>query len=159
MARISANQLRWLAEAADGIRGSSAVMVERANGDIDVISEAKRTASDKVLVELETGLRGPGIDGSALVRVFVDGRTLDPAAGLTERVDALFVTQSAIQKFLLPYYMRFMSAAQVQALENRLFNDARVKAAVHIPPSSTGGFRVGCVCTEAGRDEPFVSFS
>jgi hypothetical protein len=33
--------------------------------------------------------------------------------------------------------MRFRSGAQVQALENKLFNDAAVAAAIHIPPSIT----------------------
>lgn len=144
MLKIDANQLRWLAEAADGIRDEPAALVRRADGSLDVVRDSERTARDTVVLELETASRGPGVDGSAEVRIFWNGRIYDPKVrlpdGRKERVDALFVTQSAIQKFLLPYYMRFRSGAEVQAVENKLFNDRHVKAAIHIPPSHAGGF-------------------
>lgn len=160
MAKINANRLRWLAESADGKRDVPRLLVERENGDVDVIDVAERKSSDKVLLELETDSRGPGVDGSALIRVSVDGRIFDPSSGQQDRADALFVTQSAIEKFLLPYYMRFKSAAKVQALENMLYNDPTIRAAIHIPPSHPFGVsRTGCICMEPGREEPFLKIN
>ena len=68
--------------------------------------------------------------------------------------DALFLSQAAVEKFLLPYYMRFKSGAEVQALENMLFNDHDVVAAYHVPASITHAVsRVGGVKPTPGSDE------
>ena len=162
MITIDANQLRWLAEAADGKRGVPLVLAILESGKVDVIETAKVKSSDKVLLALETPSRGPGVQGDARVRVFWNDRIYDPSRHLAAP-DALFVTQSAIQKFLLPYYMRFKSGAQVQAIENKLFNTAHVKAAIHIPPSNEHPFspfgRVGCICPTEGSDELIVDLT
>ena len=119
-----------------------------------VVKEEK-VGNRQRLAEVVTASRGPGVPGTAKIRVFWNGHVY---GGIEfEDADALFVTQSAIEKFLLPYYMRFKSGAQVQALENMLFNDRAVVAAYHIRPSVPKAFpeppTIGCVKPKAGSDE------
>jgi len=133
---ITANQLRLLAEKADGTRDTPVFLVSDGK-NLDVVEQGK-VGDREVLLEVDTKSRGPGVIGDAKVRIFWKGHTY--GGGALDDADALFVTQSAIEKFLLPYYMRLSSGAQVQALENKLFNDKTVAAAFHIPPSVTKKF-------------------
>jgi len=125
-----------LAEKADGTR-DTAVFVVSDGEKLDVVPESE-IGSRKVLFEVDTKSRGPGVAGDAKARILWKGNVY--GGGDLDKADALFVTQSAIEKFLLPYYIRLGSGAQVQALENRLFNDRTVAAAFHIPPSITFRF-------------------
>lgn len=137
MLKLSANELRFLAEKADGIRNGTAYLIEEEPGKPDVVP--KHLLGDrKPIIELYTPVRGPGVDHPVKIRLLSQGEIT--GAGALDEADAVFTTQSAVEKFLLPYYMRFWSAAKVGALENELFNDAGVIAAFHIPPSITEGF-------------------
>lgn len=134
--KLSANQLRFLAEKADGMRARPlSLVIDRNIVDVVPTDEVK---GKTVILDLETPSKGPGVTADAKVQVLWNGKTIGPGTKLVE-ADALFVTQSAIEKFLLPYYMRFKSAAEVQAMENSLFNKKNIIAAIHIPPSITYG--------------------
>jgi hypothetical protein len=89
------------------------------------------------LLYIDTKSRGPGIPENpkdrAKARILCNGKIYDD--DLLDEADTLFLSQSSVEKFLLPYYMRFKSAAEVQAIENMLFNKKGVMAALHIPPS------------------------
>jgi hypothetical protein len=130
---LCANQLRYLAEKADGWRDTPLSLVVT-DGRIDVIP-TKDISRETQLFTLDTPSRGPGIDGSAKARIFWHGDVYGGPDTDLEKADAVFLTQSAVEKFLLPYYMRFKSGAAVQGLENTLFNHDSVAAVFHIPPS------------------------
>ena len=152
--KLTANELRFLGETADGNRDVPQFLVVDDENKLAVVKEEK-VGNRQRLAEVVTASRGPGVPGTAKIRVFWNGHVY---GGIEfEDADALFVTQSAIEKFLLPYYMRFKSGAQVQALENMLFNDRAVVAAYHIRPSVPKAFpeppTIGCVKPKAGSDE------
>ena len=133
---ITANDLRWLAEKADGLREQHLALVTNDDGKLDVIKRDQLKPGQPVILDVETPDEGPGIPGDAKIRI--EHRGVMYGAGTTlDQADAVFVTQSAVEKFVLPYYMRFKSGAQVQALQNMLFRDPLVICAPHIPPSLT----------------------
>ena len=70
-----------------------------------------------------------------------------------------FLSQTAVEKFLLPYYTRFKSPAEIQALENGLFNNAKVIAVFHIPGSITKPvIAVGSIEPDEGTDTVTAQF-
>jgi len=148
---LNANQLRYLAEKADGLRDRPLALVIDGQGRVDVVPEAE-AGQDTVLLKLATEPRGPGVAGTAKIHLRWNDRTYGGPSSKLDAADAVFVTQSAIEKFLLPYYMRFKSGAQVQALENTLYNDAGVAAAIHIPPSITTAFPQVCAVSLSAPD-------
>jgi hypothetical protein len=129
--KLTANELRFLGETADGNRDVKQFLV--ADDSKLAVVKQEEIGNRQVLAEVVTASKGPGVVGDAKIRVYWKGRVY--GGEQFEKADALFVTQSAIEKFLLPYYMRFKSGAQVQAVENMLFNDPGVVAAYHIRPS------------------------
>lgn len=137
MKKLSANGLRFLAEKADGIRNQTAYLVVAKDGTPDVVAKDDFNGRTPIL-EIETPLKGSGITAAVDIRLLYDGVILGGEHDL-DKADAVFVTQSAIEKFCLPYYMRFMTAAEVDKLQNDLYNDDFI-AAYHIHPSITEGF-------------------
>ncbi|MDB4870731.1 MAG: hypothetical protein JWL97_1735 [Gemmatimonadales bacterium] len=133
---LSANDLRWLAEKADGLRGQPLFLVEDPKKVVDVVSQEELNGREPLLY-IDTRSRGPGIpenpNDRAKARILCNGKIYNDA--LLDEADTLFLSQSSVEKFLLPYYMRFKSGAEVQAIENMLFNKEGVMAALHIPPS------------------------
>jgi hypothetical protein len=136
---LTANDLRLAAERADGFRGTRMAVVE-VGGLIDVVplEEALKKALT-VLLEVMTPLEGPGIPGTTKIRLVSEGKIYpdpeDPEPTPLAIADAAFVTQSAVGKFLLPYYIHTRTGAQVQQLHDLLFNSDDVIAAIHIPPT------------------------
>src|SRR5258706_10822919 len=148
---LSANELRYLAEKADGLRTQDLSLIIDGN-TVDVVA-TKDVGARKVLLNLKTPSRGPGVPGDAKIEIHWRGKTYGGPDSALDKADAVFVTQSSIEKFLLPYYMRFKSAAAVQALENSLFNDRNVAAALHIPPSIALKFPGQALQAGPGKDE------
>ncbi len=150
---FSTNDLRFAAEGADSIRDEPAMLVVR-DEKLLAIRTADLEPTDRPILDLRTASRGPGIPGDAKARIVWRGRSYGDKIPEFEKADALFLTQTAVQKFLLPYYMRFKSGAAVQALENKLFNDREVVAAFHIPGSITFGIsQVMTFKPQEGSDE------
>ena len=154
MPKLTANELRFLGETADGNRNVRQFLVVADDNKLAVVKQ-EELGDRQPVAEVVTASRGPGVPGTAKVRVFWKGRVYGGKE--FEEADALFVTQSAVEKFLLPYYMRFKSGAQVQAVENMLFNDPAVVAAYHIRPSVPKAFpeppTIGCIRPKPDSDE------
>lgn len=135
---LSANDLRWLGEKADGLRGVPLYLVVDEKQGLDVVEE-KDLKGRESIIEIRTKSRGPGIPENpelrAKPRIWYKNKLYSDRD--LEQADAVFFSQSAVEKFLLPYYMRFKSGAEVQGMENKLFNNEGVIAAIHIPPSFT----------------------
>lgn len=134
---VNANALRRAAEKADGLRGKTLALVVDEKGLPDVIEleEAEKNHRE-VLLKLETSNIGQGLPGTAKIRVVNDNQTYGEGT-ILRTADAVFTSQSAVEKFVLPYYMRFKSADDIKKLQETLFLDEHVFAAAHIPPSST----------------------
>ena len=134
--KITANDLRFAGEEADSIRGEPAYLVVNEKGKPHVVSHSE-LGNRKPLLELFTEPRGDGMKADVKVQFIVNGKPFTKPIPHLDQADAVFMTQSAVAKFILPYYMRFKTGNQVGALENSLFNPKDVIAAFHIPGSLT----------------------
>ena len=135
---VTANQLRWLGEEADGKRDKDCVVVWRGTGDKEKLGIAERgkLGADERLVgsvDVRTDLEGPGLLGDATIQLLYNGQVIDVTGA-----DAIFITQSAFGKFVIPYYTRFKSPAQIAAMKHNYFADDYIGVA-HFPPSIPQG--------------------
>src|SRR2546423_55503 len=107
---VNANDLRFSAEGADAISDEVAVLVVTPDGTIDTVRESKIGDNQRPVLRIRTNFQGPGVVGNAKARILVGGKIYGAKTKHLDDADALFLTQSAIEKFVLPYYMRFKSA-------------------------------------------------
>lgn len=157
--RFTANELRFAAEGADSLRDEVVQLVLRRDGSLLAARAAERLATDRVLFEMFTPSHGPGIPGDAKVEILWRSKRYGATIPDFDKADAVFLTQTAVEKFLLPYYTRFKSPAEIQALENGLFNNAKVIAAFHIPGSITKpAIAVGSIEPDEGSDTVTAQF-
>jgi len=122
-----------IAEAVDGVRDTKAYVVWGRTGP-EVRTQLE--PGDDVMVECET-------DNAVKRRARLAAITLDPAvtdgAGrpvtdIATRYDAMFWSESAVEKFVLPYYMRYRTPAEVGRIRGA-FDHPSIYAMVH-PPAS-----------------------
>jgi hypothetical protein len=132
--KITANDLRFAGEEADAIRGEAAFLVVDGKGKPHAVS-ASELGGRTPLLELFTEPRGEGMQADVKAQFIVKGKPYTKAIPHFDQADSVFLTQSAVAKFILPYYMRFKTGNEVGALENSLFNPKEVIAAFHIPGS------------------------
>jgi hypothetical protein len=141
---LSANELRRLAEAVDGIRDRKAYVVWGADGP-EV--KTRVSATDDVMAECETTnvVRGRSrFDSISIDPPLVD-RGGKRVSDVASRCDALFWSEPAVEKFVLPYYLRFRTPRQVDTIRD-LFDQPSVYAIMHLPLS-------GCVFLASTRTE------
>ncbi|MGI9091259.1 MAG: hypothetical protein ACR2GG_09165 [Gemmatimonadaceae bacterium] len=132
---LTANQLRRLAEKVDGMRDQT-VYVVWVDGKPRVKSELEQ--GDELIFTCETKNRVPqrpkfksiALDPPVLN---ADGTVITDVA---ERFDAMFWSEAAVEKFVLPYYSRFKTADEINRLQ-RVFNQPSVYALVHMPDTSS----------------------
>lgn len=139
---LSANELRRLAEAVDGVRDRSAYIVWGANGPVVKTSVGQ---SDDVMAECETsnvvGNR-PKFTSITIDPPLVDDRGT-PVTDFASRYDAMFWSEAAVEKFVLPYYLRFRTPKQVDEIRT-LFNHPSVYSILHLPLTD-------CIFTSTAR--------
>lgn len=143
--------LRRLAEKADGLRDQDLALVQRADGQLDVIP-IDLVGEGQVLYRLRTPSRYPADQRPQFELVLTPpppGAPFDARA----RYDALFWSESAVEKFLLPYYHRVRTPEQVLELARAFRDNPNVYAVGHVPPTeydllSTDG-QVQLLATEA----------
>ena len=143
---VNANQLRLAAEKADGYRGTPMALVEEDGSIVVMKAEEAKQKGLAPLLEVMTPLEGPGIRGDAAIKLLWHNEMYpDPDRAPTPltTADAVFVSQSAVGKFVLPYYIRYRSGAAVQELQDELFKSESVIAAVHIPPTDPYAIKAG----------------
>jgi hypothetical protein len=134
--KITANDLRFAGEEADSIRGEAAFLIVDDKGKPHAV--AKSDLGERTpLLELFTEPRGEGMQANVKAQFVLNGKPYTKEIPHFDLADSVFLTQSAVAKFILPYYMRFKTGNQVGALENSLFNPKDVIAAFHIPGSLT----------------------
>lgn len=131
---LTADDLRWLGESADGERDKDCTVVWIGN-NLKVV-QTRNVGSNKPLgVDVKTPSRGLGMRGGLKVSITFEK---DEPIGLDAKVDAIFLTQSAVEKFVLPYYMRMQRPEWVAKTRDALFKKDIV-AVLHRSPSSSKG--------------------
>ena len=138
---LNANELRRLAEWADGMRGRRLKLAIK-NGEVVLVEQGE---PGDPLLYLNTDLEGGGCGGTGKIQIHWHKAPGEPerdgdSGCRVDDADAVFVSQSAIEKFVLPYYLRFKSPSEVQSIKEHLFNDKRVIAVIHFPPSVWSAF-------------------
>lgn len=141
---ISSNDLDWLAEAANGMQGKPLTVYLDPEGKHVGIAETSRgvPAGAEPLFEVQD----PGTKMLPPDRVTLtyttdrrDGaRKQETHELLAEHPDsdALFWTASAIEKFVLPYYVaqRLLTGEELQAIVND-YKEGNISAILHVQPS------------------------
>jgi hypothetical protein len=134
--------LRWLGEEADGQRDKDLALVWR--DDKLALASAGEADFKNGFLDVRTDLEGDhGMRGGGVIEITYNGEALPVG-----NADAAFFTQSAVEKFVLPYYTRMKTPAEIQAIKNKLFANGIV-VALHDPPSITRG-----IGQPRGPDDP-----
>ena len=133
--QLTANDLRRLAEAVDGVRDETAYVVW---GESGPEVRTQRPASDEVVFECMTSNAEPDRAKIGTITlhppvIASDGTPLTDFAG---RFDAMFWSEAAVEKFMIPYYIRFSSPGQIARMRSA-FNQERVVASIHMPDSTS----------------------
>ena len=97
---IEANELRRLAETADGLRNQDRVLVKRADVHM-VVAASDVLGTDTRLIELRTNDEVAPQRPAFGIELTISG---GPSTGLGSRNDSLFWSLSAVDKFMIPYY-------------------------------------------------------
>lgn len=125
--------LRRLAEKADGLRDQDLALVQRADGTLDVVP-VDEVGTQPVLYQLRTPSQHPADQRPKFELVLTPpppGVPFDARA----RYDALFWTESAVEKFLLPYYQRVLTPEELLELARAFRDNPNVYAVGHWPPT------------------------
>ena len=123
MTRMNANDLRRVAEHADGFRGQvlrlDEYLVDEYDSDLKLKVE-KGYKGQHAHVEVETPDIGRSFRPLDFVAVFVNKELkhvfTSPKDPTVDDVDSLFWTQAAAQKFLIPYYAGFSNRHEMEVL-------------------------------------------
>ncbi len=137
-----ANHLRKIAERADGTRGKDQYLVVRGE-EVELVDE-KPDGSNEKFATIHTKYSGDGMRKSPQLKA--DGKATP------EKADALFASQSAVEKFLVPYYARTRTPKELQNLVDELFKAGRT-VAFHMPGSDVGGALVESIPGLYAMDE------
>lgn len=129
---ITANDLRALAEAADGTRNADVWIVpdDDATGFKIVASEAKPANAIALRIRTEDDGKKATLGLTSKFNLSIEGfptKTLDDC-------DAIFTSCSALEKFVIPYYVRMRTPEACQRIIDR-FTDPLTLAALHLPDS------------------------
>jgi len=119
-----ANHLRKIAERADGTREKDQYLVVR-DGELELVDD-KPDGSNEKFATVHTKYSGAGMRKNP--RLSAAGKPTP------ENADALFASQSAVEKFLVPYYARTRTPKALQNLVDDLFKAGKT-VAFHMPGS------------------------
>jgi hypothetical protein len=146
---LTANQLRALAEKADGYRNEQLSVVLRQNGSgttVEVVKGSEKLATDKELFGLGTN------DNSLLAPAGTSIIVKTPNGFQKECVgigDALFWSRAAVEKFVLPYYAGFKTPEELQAMMDAI-SAPDIIVAIHAQPSNIEGISSTGAIVELG---------
>ncbi len=145
---IPGNVLLRLSEKADGRRGIAQTIVRIRRGDsveYDVLTaaeiDARRVAGDSVeeLIPVEARhivSSRREREGETIVTITTPGKGARTRSYKASEVDAVFLSESAVQKFVLPYYARSFDIPQYEELLKRYYSPTEVAwGIIHYPPS------------------------
>lgn len=143
---VPAHVLRLLAEKADGRRGVDQSIVrvgEGSNAEYDVLTaaeiDARRAKGEKIepliaVAATYQNTRRAERERETVVTIKVPGAKLRTYNA--SEVDALFLTEAAVEKFVLPYYARTLPRNEYDALIKRYYSEDQIAwALIHYPTS------------------------
>lgn len=145
---LTASELRRLAEAADGIRDQTAYVVWGTNGP-EVKTRLEK--GDELIVECETSSEvkaRPVFKSIALDPPIVDSEG-NPVTHVEAKYDAMFWSEAAVEKFVIPYYARFMTPDDLVRIMTA-FNHPASIAMIH-PPLSDAQFVTSLRTSRTGK--------
>lgn len=128
---ITAGELRRLAETADGARSRDLVLIWDCDTKSYAIVASELAGANPKLLDIKTTERVPARTRVNGVQIHVNG--LEPNT-LTPEYDALFWSESSVEKFVIPYYSRMLEQADMIELW-KAHLDEKVYAFGHVWPS------------------------
>lgn len=126
---LTSNELRRLAEAADGYRNQTLCLVDTGQRFEVIPKSDVDTRSLKPLLEVNTPVDGPNLQGASYKVIYKGKEYHHP------NVDAVFLSQSAVEKFVFPYYARFLAPAALDRMRTEFYATPGVFAVVHEFPT------------------------
>lgn len=141
LVQLNATDLAWLAETADGTREKEFTLVRDKEGKAALRTELQ--SGDKpvtgVKVKTEPSLQKPGTRRIPVLEVTLRPENCQPIAVETDDgADAVFWTDSAIEKFLYPYYhAQRLWDEDLSRLREAFRRDERAVAILHKAPSTS----------------------
>ena len=150
---LTASELRKLAEAADGIRDQPAYVVWGPNGP-----EVKTTLAknDELIVECDT--KSDVKSRPAFKSITIDPPLVDRnghrISHVERKYDAMFWSEAAVEKFVIPYYARFTTAHHIARIMTA-FNHPATMAIIH-PPLSEIQFITSTPSTSGQQDSAHI---
>jgi hypothetical protein len=128
--RVDSRQISWWAESADGARDKELALVLTASGEYIVKEEEP---GDHVVLRMYTPSTTP--DRMKPVEITFQAPGCEKVR-IDEVADAIFWTESAVDKFLFPYYasQRLLTDEEMRRFKES-FRDERVVAIWHQAPS------------------------
>lgn len=133
--RLTANELRRLAEAADGMRGGVCELAFDGPGRARIRQlkpeEVGQVPAGAILVETAKKARNRQVPVSAVLNV-AEGQNPEPLRG--DKYDLVLWGEAAAEKFLVPYYVRFYNDDEMAKLRAAIADDD-VLAIAHIYPT------------------------
>lgn len=146
---LTANELRKLAEAADGIRDKTAYVVW--SGDEPQV-KTKLDDGDELIVECET--RNDAKGRAAFKSIVLDPPLIDADGNaiknIADKYDAMFWSEAAVEKFVIPYYARFKSPQDLTRILDA-FNHPTTMAMIH-PPASNIQYMLSKRSAKSGKE-------
>lgn len=120
---LNARALAWIAEGADGRRDEPLVLFQNQKGNLQ-LERAGTVPEDQVILELFTKSRKQQERTPRALEIPTDW-------------DAVFLSESAVEKFVFPYYtaQRLLTAAELNRLKTAFYTREDVVGIVHKPPS------------------------
>lgn len=145
---IPADLLRRLGEKADGRRGELQAIVRIGTGDAakyDVLTnaeiDARRTAGEQVdiLITVDSARRGArnhSREGDTIITITTPNKGAKTRTYKASEVDAVFLSESAVEKFALPYYAGRLTVNEYNELIKRYYDSPEPSwGIIHYPPS------------------------
>jgi hypothetical protein len=135
--QLTATDLAWLAETADGNRSVDFVLVRDANGKAQLRAKDSMQEGDEVPAEIKVRTEQTLPDRTKVVQVTcqAEGHDLEPLLS-ADAWDAVFWTESSVEKFLYPYYRsQRLWDSRMDALQARYNSDPEAVAIAHRAPS------------------------
>jgi len=127
---VTAHQLRVLAEQLDGTRGVTLCVVPGEDGNLQC---AENTQENRNRAILMVNTPNVATRTTPIQRIDITPPPSgDMASKLATEFDALFWSQSAVEKFLVPYYARILPLDEVKRL-SVTFEQPDVYAIAHYP--------------------------
>jgi hypothetical protein len=133
-------------------------MVIDEGDNIDVVEESE-IGSRHPLIDLDTPNDGPGLQYKVKIGLTVNDVAY-PQGPELDIADAVFTSQSAVEKFVFPYYTRVRSPREVEAMARAMFDDDANCAIIHKPSTLYGILRTvrtdyGVATDGSFKDVPF----